>query len=83
MDLSYKMVQDIPKVVGHHWRERTFNWPMIIYVTIVHLTAFNGIAKLPNCSPETLIWAFILWPIRYAFRFRLFVRVLEDGEFCV
>lgn len=63
MDLSYKMVRDIPNVVGHHWRERTFNWPMIIYVTLVHSTALYGIAKLSQCTTQTLLWAFILWPI--------------------
>ena len=65
MDLSYKMVQDIPNVVGHHWKERSFNWPMIIYIGIVHSAALYGISKLSQCSAETLIWAFTLWPIRY------------------
>lgn len=65
MDLSPKMFRDIPKVVKHHWNEGTFNWPMIVFVTLVHTTAFAGIARLTQCSAETLIWAFALWPIRY------------------
>jgi hypothetical protein len=67
MDLSYKMVQDIPKVIGHYWKERSFNWPMIIYISLVHSAALYGVAKLSLCSRETLLWAFILWPIRYVF----------------
>jgi hypothetical protein len=65
MDLSFQMVRDIPKVVSHHYREGNFNWPMIIYISFVHTTALYGIMKVPQCSVETLFWAFILWPIRY------------------
>lgn len=63
MDLSRQMVKDIPKLIGHHWNERTFNWPMIVYVSLVHVTALQGIAKLTQCSPETIVWSFVLWPI--------------------
>mmetsp|Transcript_5700 Transcript_5700/g.13689 ORF Transcript_5700/g.13689 Transcript_5700/m.13689 type:complete len:337 (-) Transcript_5700:183-1193(-) len=63
MDLSVKMVRDIPSVVSHHWREGTLNWPMGIYVTLVHVVAAVGATKIAACSAETLLWAFILWPI--------------------
>jgi len=63
MDLSHKMVQDIPNLIRYHWKERSFNWPMIIYIGIVHSAALYGVSKLSQCSAETLIWAFTLWPI--------------------
>lgn len=65
MDLSLKMVQDLPGLINYHYKEGNFNWPMIIYVSLVHITALAGVAKLTQCSAETLIWAFALWPIRY------------------
>ena len=65
MDLSPKMFMDIPKVVSYHWKERNFNWPMIIYISMVHAAATYGLFKVTSCSYETLIWAFCLWPIRY------------------
>lgn len=64
MDLSLKMVRDIPSVVSYHYKEGNFNWPMIIYVSLVHAVAAVGLLTIPKCSAETLIWAFILWPIR-------------------
>ena len=64
MDLSSQMFRDIPKVINYHWKEGNFNWPMIIYVSLVHYTALVGIARLTQCSAETLLWSFCLWPIR-------------------
>ena len=58
-----KMVRDIPGVVRHHWKEGTINWPMGIYITLVHVAAAAGIPKMWDCSAETLLWAFVLWPI--------------------
>lgn len=72
MDLSPQMFMDIPKVVGYHWKERNFNWPMMIYISLVHVVAACGLMRLTSCSYETLIWAFFLWPIRY-------VRTLRSG----
>jgi len=63
MDLSMKMVRDIPSVVSHHYRNKELNWPMIIYVGLVHTIATVGLFTIPKCSAETLIWSFILWPI--------------------
>jgi len=64
MDLSMKMVKDIPSVISHHWKNKAFNWPMIIYVALVHSVAVAGAMRVSQCSAETLIFAFILWPIR-------------------
>eukprot|EP00584_Thalassiosira_punctigera_P007968 CAMPEP_0172540074 /NCGR_PEP_ID=MMETSP1067-20121228/11150_1 /TAXON_ID=265564 ORGANISM="Thalassiosira punctigera, Strain Tpunct2005C2" /NCGR_SAMPLE_ID=MMETSP1067 /ASSEMBLY_ACC=CAM_ASM_000444 /LENGTH=35 /DNA_ID= /DNA_START= /DNA_END= /DNA_ORIENTATION= len=35
MDLSFKMVKEIPSLVKHHWNAGTINWPMGIYITLV------------------------------------------------
>ena len=64
MDLSFKMVSHIPSVVKHHWNAGTLNLPMGIYVTLVHVIGLVGATKLMECSKETLMWAFLLWPIR-------------------
>jgi len=63
MDFSAKMFMDIPSVISHHWKGRTLNWPMIIYVSLVHVVAAAGFFYIPQCKVETLLWAFILWPI--------------------
>lgn len=63
MDLSIKMLRDIPKVVSHHHNGDGLNWPMVVYISLVHIVALVGLFTLPKCSAETLIWAFILWPI--------------------
>lgn len=63
MDLSLKMVRDIPSVVSYHWKNKSINWPMGIYISLVHVAAVAGALRLGRCSAETLMWAFILWPI--------------------
>lgn len=65
MDLSPKMFRDIPKLAADHYKEGNLNYPMIIYISLVHIVAIAGIFAVPKCSYETLLWAFILWPIRY------------------
>ena len=64
MDLSFKMVSEIPSLAKYHYKEGNINWPMGIYITLVHVLGFVGVAKMMECSKETLMWAFILWPIR-------------------
>ena len=64
MDLSIKMVTEIPALIKHHWNAGTINWPMGIYVTLIHVLGMVGATKVTACSKETLMWAFILWPIR-------------------
>jgi len=63
MDFSAKMFKDIPSVVRYHFANKSVNYPMGIYITIVHIVAAVGFFTIPQCKPETLIWAFILWPI--------------------
>ena len=64
MDLSMRMVKNIPGVIQHHWKEGNINWPMLIYISLVHVAAANGVVKSFQASYETLLWAFVLWPIR-------------------
>lgn len=63
MDLTRKMFADIPSVISHHWKARSFNWPMIVYISLVHAVGIIGIFYLPKCSKHTLLWTFILWPV--------------------
>jgi hypothetical protein len=64
MDISMQMIKDIPSLVKHHYKAGTINWPMSIYITLVHVIGFVGVAKVMQCKIETLMWAFVLWPIR-------------------
>lgn len=75
------MVRDIPSVVSHHWKNKSINWPMGIYISLIHVAAVAGVLRLGKCSAETLMWAFILWPIRYVSPF-LFVEnvVMKNSE---
>jgi len=63
MDLSVKMFREIPSVIAYHHNGTGLNWPMLIYIGLVHAIALVGLFTIPKCSAETLIWAFILWPI--------------------
>eukprot|EP00934_Nitzschia_sp_Nitz4_P008815 Nitzschia sp. Nitz4//scaffold42_size132992//92664//93769//NITZ4_003410-RA/size132992-augustus-gene-0.107-mRNA-1//1//CDS//3329551751//8805//frame0 len=63
MDLSLQMWADIPNVISHHYKEGNFNWPMLTYISLVHVAAVYGLFCLPNASYETWFWAFLLWPI--------------------
>ena len=66
MDFSMKMFRDIPGLAAYHYKEGNINWPMGVYISLVHIVAAVGLTYIPRCSYETLIWAFLLWPIRYA-----------------
>jgi len=58
-----KMVRDVPSVISYHWKEKNYNPPMIVFVTLVHVMAVVGLLRVNRCSNETLLWAFITWPI--------------------
>jgi len=57
------MFCDIPSVIVHHWKSNTINFPMTIYFSYAHYMAFKGILRIPECSYETLLFAFLLWPL--------------------
>lgn len=50
------------KSIWWHFSHGTINWPMSIYLTLCHLWALSGLLRVPQCMPETLIFAFLLWP---------------------
>jgi hypothetical protein len=58
------MLVDAYTNAKHHYKEGNLNYPMGIYILLVHIVATVGLLKIPLCSKETLMWAFILWPIR-------------------
>lgn len=59
-----QMLRDLPGVISYHWKEGNFNWPMLVYLSLVHIVAVAGLFAIPRCSAETLLWAFVLWPVR-------------------
>jgi len=63
MDFSFKMFSEIPSLVKHHWSKGQINWPMGIYISLAHAASFVGLTKVMDCSAETLLFAFLLWPI--------------------
>ena len=46
-------------------RKGDVNYPMAIYMSLVHVAAAVGVVKAFECSAESLLFAFILWPIRW------------------
>lgn len=58
------MIVDSMKTAAFHYKEGNLNYPMMIYIALVHAVAVVGLFKLLDCSAETLIFAFVLWPIR-------------------
>ena len=58
------MVMESIRTVARHYKEGNLNWPMIIYISLAHAAAVIGLFTIPQCNKWTLLWAFILWPIR-------------------
>jgi len=56
-----KMVRDIPSVLSHHYKNKSFNVPMGIYITLVHIVALAALPYVPLAKKETVIWSFALW----------------------
>lgn len=54
---------DIVETIKFHYKQGNINWPMGIYVTLMHVYALVGIVMLPFVTYKTLFLAFILWPI--------------------
>jgi stearoyl-CoA desaturase (Delta-9 desaturase) len=59
----FQTIQDSIKTVMFHYRTGNLNYPMIIYISLVHIAAFIGLMTITRCHKLTLLWAFILWPI--------------------
>jgi len=56
-------VQDAIDATVFHYKAGNINWPMVIYMNFVHITALIGVRNAFVVSWQTLLWAFILWPI--------------------
>jgi len=56
-------VRNAFSIVAYHIKHGNVNWPMATYTSLFHLAALYGILTIPSCKKETLIWAFVLWPI--------------------
>lgn len=56
-------VQECVTNVVHYHNKGMIRWPMVIFITLIHIAAIIGIFTIPKCSWYTLLWAFILWPI--------------------
>jgi hypothetical protein len=60
-----QMWKDAPVTAYTHIKAGNVNWPMTIYIFMVHVVAVVGLFAIPNCSKETLLFSVILWPLRY------------------
>lgn len=58
------MLVESIKNAMYHYKEGNVNYPMGIYIVLVHIVAVVGLLKIPDCSVHTWMWAFVLWPIR-------------------
>ena len=58
------MMKESVNTVARHYKEGNLNWPMIIYISLAHVAAIIGLFSIADCHKYTLLWAFILWPIR-------------------
>lgn len=43
--------------------ENKLNWPMIIYISLVHCASVVGLFTVTHCNKYTIFWAFLLWII--------------------
>jgi hypothetical protein len=68
---TYHSLKEIPGNMSYHYKHGNINWPMAIYITLVHFVALMGVLAIPSCKAETLLFAFLLWPLRYARDMRL------------
>jgi len=57
------MVLNIPSVVSKHYKAGNIKWTSSICMLIIHSLALAALGRLPQCSKETLVFAYLLWPI--------------------
>ena len=65
MDFSYKTISSIPSVIWYHLKEGNVNWTMTIWSILMHSLTLKGLTVIHQCKPETLLFAFLLWPLTY------------------
>jgi stearoyl-CoA desaturase (Delta-9 desaturase) len=59
----FGIVREAWEAFVYHYKEGNMNWPMVIYLALVHLAATIGFFTVVECKWQTLLEAFILWPI--------------------
>lgn len=57
------LVKDTVETVRYHWAKDSFNWPGGLYITLVHIAGVVGFNTVRDCMWETLLLAFVLWPV--------------------
>mmetsp|Transcript_17566 Transcript_17566/g.33413 ORF Transcript_17566/g.33413 Transcript_17566/m.33413 type:complete len:316 (-) Transcript_17566:119-1066(-) len=48
---------------SYHLREGNVNWPMLLYISLTHIAGFTGLLYITSSQWQTLLWAFVLWPV--------------------
>lgn len=61
--LFISMLAEGVKTAIRHYKAGNINWPLAIYISLVHVAGIIGLTYVPLCSKGTLLWAFMLWPI--------------------
>ena len=59
----FTLFKDAVSTVAYHWKNGSINWPVSIYITLVHIAAVVGLCTVQDCKWQTCLLAFILWPI--------------------
>jgi len=61
--MVFKATKEVLETIVYHWKEGNYNWPMIIYISLVHIAASIGVLRVLDCKWQTLWLAFWLWPV--------------------
>mmetsp|Transcript_29311 Transcript_29311/g.47634 ORF Transcript_29311/g.47634 Transcript_29311/m.47634 type:complete len:355 (+) Transcript_29311:108-1172(+) len=61
--LGLGLIKDSVNTSVYHLKHGNVNWPMLIYIALVHVAGFYGLMLITSSQWQTLLWAFILWPI--------------------
>lgn len=59
----FTLFKETVSTVAYHWNNGSINWPVSIYITLVHIAAVVGCCTVRDCKWQTCLLAFILWPI--------------------
>jgi len=56
-------IKSVLDTMVFHWKEGNYNWPMIIYLSLVHTAGFYGLSLCSEVDWKTQLLAFLLWPV--------------------
>lgn len=57
------MIISAIKVCWDHYRADNVQWPMLLFLVVVHLAALVGIWVFSDCLWQTKLLALLLWPV--------------------